>query len=116
MSLLRSTALVALFSIFLRVSAELALDLSVTGMDYKNSKTLRGHAKPNTGPDQITDIADLKVTTTIANTGDTKLKLLKDPRGALNPFATETFAVTNEDGNAPTFIGARVSIGLVTIY
>ena len=56
----------------------------------------------------MSNVEDLEVVTTVVNTGDETLKLLKDPRGALSTWATNTFVVTNEQGATPDFTGAAV--------
>jgi len=52
---------------------------------------------------------NLKVTTTITNTGGETLKLLNDPRGSLNSFPENTFTITDPNGSQPSFNGARVN-------
>ena len=48
------------------------------------------------------------MTTTLVNTGDETLKLLNDPRGALNTLPTNTFLVIHEDtGASPAFSGVK---------
>jgi peptidyl-Lys metalloendopeptidase len=56
----------------------------------------------------VDGLENLKVTTTVVNTGDKPLKLLKDPRGVLNPFPENSFTVTGADGAHPLFTGAKV--------
>jgi peptidyl-Lys metalloendopeptidase len=59
----------------------------------------------------VTGVSNLKVTTTVTNTGDEMLTLLKDPRGVLDTFPAESFAIQHEtSGVSPGFIGARVSL------
>jgi len=53
-------------------------------------------------------LENLKVTTTVTNTGDETLKLLNDPRGALSPFPENTFSITDPNGSSPSFNGAKV--------
>ena len=60
------------------------------------------------GPD-VYGLENLKVTTTIANTGDETLKLLNDPRGVLDPFPENSFSITDPTGSCPSFIGATVN-------
>jgi len=52
---------------------------------------------------------NMKVVTTIVNTGNKTLKLLKDPRGILDSFPDDTFTVTDPTGSHPPFIGAKVN-------
>ena len=54
-------------------------------------------------------LGNLKVTTTVVNTGGVSLKLLNDPRGVLDPFPEDSFTITNPSGSRPSFIGARVN-------
>jgi peptidyl-Lys metalloendopeptidase len=66
------------------------------------------------GPDEVNDVSDLKVVTTVTNTGDESMKLLNDPSGVLNAFPTEAFAIQHSDsGSSPDFIGVRVRVFLV---
>lgn len=44
----------------------------------------------------------------ITNTGDEVLKIWNDPHSPLFSFATNTFVVTNPDGEQPRFIGIQV--------
>ena len=53
---------------------------------------------------------NMKVTTTVANTGNKPVKLLKDPRGVLSSFPEDSFAITSFTGSQPSFNGARVSL------
>ncbi|KDQ21755.1 hypothetical protein BOTBODRAFT_150711 [Botryobasidium botryosum FD-172 SS1] len=59
------------------------------------------------GPGNIDGIANLKVTTTLRNTGDQNLTLLHDPLSILTPeWATDTFLVVKADGTTrPKFSG-----------
>lgn len=59
-------------------------------------------------PVALTNVENLEITTTVTNTGDETLKLLKDPRGALSSWATQTFTVANEHGASPEFNGVAV--------
>lgn len=54
------------------------------------------------------DVDGLKLTTTISNTGDETLKLVNDPRTPLSSWATNTFAVSSDDGTVPAFTGVKV--------
>jgi peptidyl-Lys metalloendopeptidase len=61
----------------------------------------------------VNDVSDLKVVTTVTNTGDETMKLLNDPSGVLDDFPTEAFAIRHSDsGASPDFIGVRVSLFL----
>lgn len=55
--------------------------------------------KTSTSSVDVDRLEDLKVTTTITNTGDVTLKLLNDPRGALSSFPGKTFTVTDANGS-----------------
>ena len=57
---------------------------------------------------QVNGLENLKVTTTVTNTGGKTLKLLNDPRGALSPFPENTFSITDPNGSSPSFNGAKV--------
>ncbi|KIY61772.1 zincin [Cylindrobasidium torrendii FP15055 ss-10] len=59
-------------------------------------------------PASVTDVTDFEVTTTITNTGDEALTLLKDPRTVLSSWATDAFTVAKEDGTAADFNGVAV--------
>ena len=65
-----------------------------------------------TGPAAVDGVENLKVVTTITNTGDETLKLLNDPRNTLHSFPTNTFAVTTDDGASPSFTGVKVKYSL----
>ena len=56
----------------------------------------------------VDGLKNLKVTTTVVNTGGETLKLLKDPRGVLDPFPENTFNITNPFGSRPELTGHRV--------
>lgn len=60
------------------------------------------------GPDSVDGVQNLKVVTTVTNTGDETLKLLNDPRGPLNKLPAETFAISDAAGAVPSFTGIKV--------
>ncbi|KAK1223371.1 hypothetical protein PQX77_013770 [Marasmius sp. AFHP31] len=60
------------------------------------------------GSNNFAGVQDFKVTTSLANTGDEPLKLMKDPRTVLSSFPTDRFTISNAEGASPTFTGARV--------
>jgi peptidyl-Lys metalloendopeptidase len=60
------------------------------------------------GPESVIGIDNLKVITTITNTGDESLKILNDPRGPLSKIPTDTFAITDAAGSKPDFTGVKV--------
>ena len=64
------------------------------------------------GPEAVDGVENLKVSTTVTNTGDETLKLINDPRGALNTLPTNTFAITTDAGESPAFVGAKVKYSL----
>lgn len=94
-STLRST-LIALVASAVFVAAEPSLSLKVSS------------------PSTVDGVQNLKVVTTLTNTGDESLKLLNDPRGILNTFPTNSFAVTDATGATPAFVGAKV--GLLSVF
>jgi len=57
---------------------------------------------------EVDGLGNLKVTTTITNTGDETLKLLNDPRGVLSTFPEDSFTITDTTGSSPLFDGAKV--------
>jgi len=59
-------------------------------------------------PSAVDGVQNLKVVTTLTNTGDETLKLLNDPRGALDGFPANTFYITDSTGASPAFVGAKV--------
>lgn len=63
------------------------------------------------GPSSVVDIGNLKVVTTVTNTGEEPLKLLNDPRSPLSDLPTDKFTITNPHGTSPDFIGIAVSNG-----
>ena len=64
--------------------------------------------KTSTANVKVDGLENLKVTATVINTGDETLKLLNDPRGVLNSFPENSFAITNAVGSRPLFNGAKV--------
>ncbi|KAI0673560.1 peptidyl-Lys metalloendopeptidase [Trametes maxima] len=83
-------ALVALAASAVAVSAERGLSLNVSG------------------PEAVDGVDNLKVTTTLTNTGDETLKLLNDPRTPLHTLPANTFSITTDAGESPSFIGVKV--------
>ncbi|PIL25440.1 hypothetical protein GSI_13330 [Ganoderma sinense ZZ0214-1] len=67
-----------------------------------------GLALKVTGADAVDGVENLRVITMLTNTGDQTLKLLNDPRSALHPFPTNTFAITANNGARPSFTGMKV--------
>jgi len=60
------------------------------------------------GPTVVDGVQNLKVVTTVTNTGDETLKLLKDPRCVLSGAPTHSFTITNAVGSSPDFRGIAV--------
>ncbi|KAL1739708.1 hypothetical protein HDZ31DRAFT_48938 [Schizophyllum fasciatum] len=67
------------------------------------------------GPSDVTDIENLKVTTTITNTGDETLKLFNDPNSALSTLPANTFTISNSAGAVPQFTGVKAKYSLDTV-
>ncbi|PIL33831.1 hypothetical protein GSI_03537 [Ganoderma sinense ZZ0214-1] len=61
-----------------------------------------------TGPGVVDGVENMKVVTTLTNTGDETLKLLNDPRTILSALPVDTFTITDSDGASPSFIGVLV--------
>ena len=61
-----------------------------------------------TGPATVDSVENLKVVTTLTNTGDETLKLLNDPNSILDTLPTEAFIIASDSGASPDFIGFRV--------
>lgn len=60
------------------------------------------------GADSVVDVENLSVSATLTNTGDTTMKILKDPSSILSPtFSTNTFAIDSASGS-PSFVGVKV--------
>ncbi|KAF9502271.1 peptidyl-Lys metalloendopeptidase [Pleurotus eryngii] len=83
------SALAAVFVAALSVSASPALTLKVAG------------------PDSVNGVDNLKIVTTLVNTGDETLKILNDPRGPLSTLPTDTFSITDATGARPAFTGVK---------
>ncbi|GLB42303.1 putative to MEROPS metallopeptidase family M35 [Lyophyllum shimeji] len=60
------------------------------------------------GPEAVTGVDNLKVKTTITNTGDEILKILNEPHSPLSKLPAKTFKVTDANGAAPAFTGIKV--------
>lgn len=65
--------------------------------------------KTSTPNIEVNGLENLRVTTTVINTGGETLKLLNDPRGVLNSFPENTFSITDPTGSRPLFNGAKVN-------
>ena len=95
-----------MFSTSLR-AALIALAATVTAVSAAPGLSLKV-----TGPATVDGVENLKVVTTLTNTGDETLKLLNDPRGALHTLPANTFAITNDSGASPSFTGVKVKYSL----
>ena len=89
---------------FLRASLAILVASAVTvsaapGLTVKTST-------PNI---EVDGLENLKVITTITNSGDETLKLLNDPRGVLNTFPENSFSITHATSSRPSFNGAKVN-------
>ncbi|KAK1216984.1 hypothetical protein PQX77_020388, partial [Marasmius sp. AFHP31] len=58
------------------------------------------------GSNSFAGVENFKITTSLVNTGDETLKLLKDPRSVLSTIPTDSFVISNAEGAVPAFIGA----------
>ena len=67
------------------------------------------NVKVSTSDANFDGLGNLKVTTTIVNTGCETLKPPNDPSGVLNPFSGDTFTITDPSGSRPSFGGSRVN-------
>ncbi|TRM66112.1 hypothetical protein BD626DRAFT_398166 [Schizophyllum amplum] len=67
------------------------------------------------GPSDVTDVENLKVTTTITNTGDETLRLFNDPNSPLSTMPANTFAISNSAGAAPKFTGIKAKYSMDTV-
>ncbi|KAF9554855.1 zincin [Agrocybe pediades] len=60
------------------------------------------------GPEYVEKIQDLKIVTTITNTGSGTLHVLEDPNTVLSDAPAEKFSVVNRMGESPSFMGISV--------
>ncbi|PPR01230.1 hypothetical protein CVT24_005994 [Panaeolus cyanescens] len=60
------------------------------------------------GDPAVHNVENFKVKTIITNTGNETLKVLNDPRGTLSNMPTNTFNITNEQGDQPSFRGIKI--------
>lgn len=103
---LRGT-LISLASLVALVSATQSLSLKVSGMSAQKylAETTLNYVP---GPSSVSSVENLKLTTTLTNTGDETLKILNDPRGPLNKLPTDTFAISAGSGATPSFTGIKL--------
>ncbi|KAF5379072.1 hypothetical protein D9615_005979 [Tricholomella constricta] len=59
------------------------------------------------GPAEVAGVDNLKVKTTITNTGDEILKVLNDPNSPLSKLPAHTFIITDANGASPAFTGIK---------
>ncbi|KAL0951684.1 hypothetical protein HGRIS_008362 [Hohenbuehelia grisea] len=64
-----------------------------------------GLSLKTSAPEEVDGVSNLKIITTVTNTGDERLKLLNDPRTPLSSVPAYTFTVSNPSGAAPSFNG-----------
>ena len=83
----------------------IALVASTTAVSAAPGLTVR----TSTTNAEVDGLENLKVTTTVTNTGDEILKLLNDPCGVLSPFPENSFRITDSVGSRPLFSGAKVN-------
>lgn len=60
------------------------------------------------GPQSVEGVENLKLVTTVTNTGNETLKLLKDPNGPLSKIQTRTFDIRDATGKQPRFTGTKL--------
>ncbi|KAK7438459.1 hypothetical protein VKT23_018072 [Stygiomarasmius scandens] len=60
------------------------------------------------GPELAKGVDNLKVTTTLTNTGSDSLQLLNDPRSLLTTTPTNSFRISSSSGASPAFNGMKV--------
>ncbi|EIN05799.1 peptidyl-Lys metalloendopeptidase [Punctularia strigosozonata HHB-11173 SS5] len=87
-------ALLALVSSAVAVSATRGLTLSVSG------------------PESVADVENLKIVTTVKNTGDETLKLLNNPSSVLRKAPTNSFSIADHTGASPSFNGIVVKYAM----
>jgi len=107
----RFVAFIAMFSSFLRASlaALVASAVAVSAapaiiIDVDLTVMLSLPDSKGDGSENV------KVVTTVANTGNKPVQLLEDPRGVLRYFPEDSFIITGPADSHPSFNGARVSL------
>ncbi|KAK7438460.1 hypothetical protein VKT23_018073 [Stygiomarasmius scandens] len=60
------------------------------------------------GPEYAKGVDNLKVKTTLTNTGSDNLSLLNDPRSILDTAPTDSFRIVGSGGTSPAFSGMRL--------
>ena len=99
------SALVCLCLSTISVGATPGLSLAVSG---KLVSALSGcFSSLSVGSNNFAGIQDFKITTSLVNTGDETLKLLKDPRTVMSSLPTDRFTISNANGASPAFTGVR---------
>ncbi|KAF9523095.1 peptidyl-Lys metalloendopeptidase [Crepidotus variabilis] len=59
------------------------------------------------GPAAVDGVDNLKIVTTLTNTGAETVKVLNDPNGPLSKLPTNTFTITDASGTTPAFNGVK---------
>ncbi|KAG5646338.1 hypothetical protein DXG03_003661 [Asterophora parasitica] len=59
------------------------------------------------GPAAVNGVDNLKVVTTVTNTGNEALRILNEPRSPLSTLPADTFRITAASGASPAFTGIR---------
>ncbi|KAL0070429.1 hypothetical protein AAF712_002260 [Marasmius tenuissimus] len=93
------------FSWAIHYPAVAALCLFATSVAGKSALSLSVSA-PRLGARNLDGVENSKVITSLVNTGDSSLKLLRDPRTIISSLPTDSFTITDISGASPTFIGA----------
>ncbi|KAG5654427.1 hypothetical protein H0H81_002616 [Sphagnurus paluster] len=66
------------------------------------------------GPSNVAGVENLKVKTTVTNTGDEILKILNDPNSPLSKLPANTFSITDAKGATPAFTGIKAKYAPAT--
>ncbi|TFK19572.1 zincin [Coprinopsis marcescibilis] len=90
MTILSTSTLLVLLTVALSTSALQRLSLKIDG------------------PTSVDNIENFTVTTTITNTGDETLKVLRDPLSPMSKLPADTFAISTDRGAKPLFNGIKV--------
>ena len=68
------------------------------------------------GPSVVDVMDELRVTINVTNTGTESLKLVELPFSPLSPLHVDLFAIENEGGLRPQFVGKQVSRSLPQMF
>jgi peptidyl-Lys metalloendopeptidase len=88
------------------VSALPELQLKVLGTTYFLHTSL--NINFTSGAAKVEGAQNFWVSTLVKNTGDEPLRILNDPRGPLSLVPTNTFTITDADGQNPHFTGVKI--------